>query len=150
MKNYYLLWKEKLCYVSYNDKLYFCLSEILYFLSAKDFPSRTLIREWVSSSLSLWPISQWDNSKTLWVMNLKFCMVTSHDYLLWIRTRELISPIQTGPTSQISIFGKNDGLTPPIVVRFGSNFVQRSSDYKCLKFLRPFFNLPVRHTKTDQ
>ena len=46
--------------------------------------------------------------------------------VLWIRIREPISLTQTGPTSQISIFGKkfHDGLTWPIFVRFGSNFVQ--------------------------
>ena len=84
-------------------------------------------------------------------------MVTSHDYLLWIRIREPISPTQTGPTSQISIFGKkfHNGLTLPIFVRFGSNFVQRSlvslsRDSECLKWLRPFFDLPARPTKIDQ
>ena len=84
-------------------------------------------------------------------------MVTSHDYLLWIRIREPISPTQTGPTSQISIFEKKfyNGLTLPIFVRFGSNFVQRSlvslsRDSECLKWLRPFFDLPARPTKIDQ
>ena len=84
-------------------------------------------------------------------------MVTSHDYLLWIRIRELISPMQTGPTSQISIFEKKfyNGLTLPFFVRFVSNFVQRSlvslsRDSECLKWLRPFFDLPARPTKIDQ
>jgi len=84
-------------------------------------------------------------------------MVNSHDYLLWIRIREPISLTQTGPTSQISIFGKkfHDGLTWPIFVRFGSNFVQRFlvslfRDSECLKWLRPFFDQPARPTKIDQ
>ena len=140
-------------------------SHRILFLSATEyFPSRTIIQPWWVSSLSLsslslssWPFSQWDNSRTLWAIQLKFCMVTSHDYLLWIRIREPISPTQTGPTSQISIFGKkfHNGLTLPIFVRFGSNFVQRSlvslsRDSECLKWLRPFFDLPARPTKIDQ
>ena len=128
------------------------------------FLSRTIIQPgWVSSlsssslSSSSWPFSQWDNSRTLWAIKLKFCMVNSHDYLLWIRIREPISLTQTGPTSQISIFGKkfHDGLTLLIFVRFGSNFVQRSlvslfRDSEFLKWLRPFFDQPARSTKPNQ
>ncbi len=43
---------------------------------------------------------RWDNLRTLWAIKLKFCMVTSHDIVLWIRIRELILHTQTGPTSQ--------------------------------------------------
>ena len=73
-------------------------------------------------------ISQWDNSRTLWAIKLIFCMDTCHDHVLWIRIREPISPMQTGPTSQISIFEKKfqNGLTWPSFVRFGSNLLQRS------------------------
>ena len=101
----------------------------LMFLSATEyFPSRTIIQPgWVSSSSSSLSLSlllsfrvrgrcrrrrrrcrrcrrftflQWDNLRTLWAIKLKFCMVTSHDIVLWLRIRELISPTQTGPTSQ--------------------------------------------------
>ena len=54
--------------------------------------------------------------------------------------------MQTGPTSQISIFGKkfHDGLTWPIFIRFGLNFVQKSlvslwTDSECLKCLKCIF-----------
>ena len=86
---------------------------------------------------------------------LIFCMVSSHDYLLWIRIREPTSPTHTGPTSKISIFGNkfHDGLTWPIFVLFGSNLVQRSfvslyRDSNFLKWLQPFFDQPARPTKT--
>ena len=46
----------------------------------------------------------------------------------------------------------HDGLTWPIFIRFSLNFVQRSlvslwTDSECLKWLRPFFDLPARPTK---
>ena len=65
--------------------------------------------------------------------------------------------MQTGPTSQISIFDNkfHDGLTWLIFIRYGLNLVQRSlvsfwTDSECLKWLRPCFDLPARRTKTDQ
>ena len=112
----------------------------------------------LSSSLLLSSsaFSRWDNSRTLWAIKLIFYMNTCHDYVLWIRIREPFSFMQTGPTSQISIFGKkfHDGLTWPIFIRFGSNLVQRSlvslwTETECLKWLRPFFDLPAQPTKID-
>ena len=137
------------------------------FLSATEYlPTRTIIQPgWVSSSSSLSlsslslssAFSRWDNSRTLWAIKLIFCMDTCQDYVLWIRIREPISSMQTGPTSQISIFGKkfHDGLTRSNFIRFGWNLVQRSFVSLCwesefLKWLHPFFDLPARPTKTDQ
>ena len=47
------------------------------------------------------------------------------------------------------------GLTWSVIVRFGSNFVQRSlvslfTDSECFKWLQPFFDQPAQPTKTDQ
>ena len=98
-----------------------------------------------------------ENLRMLWAIKLIFCMVTCHDSLAWIWIWEPISLMQTGPTSQISIFGKkfHDGLTWSIFIRFGSNLVQRSlvslwTKTECLKWLQLFFDLPARPTKTDQ
>ena len=140
---------------------YFALFDPFHlFLSATEyFPSRTIIQPWwVSSSSSLsCTFSRWDNSRTPWAIKLIFCMVTSHDYLLWIRIREPISLMLNLHLSQSLFFGKkfHDGLTRPIFIRFCSNFVQRLLvslwiETECLKWLRPFFNLPARPTKTDQ
>ena len=71
--------------------------QLLIFLSATEYiPSRTIIQPWwVSSSSSLLSLSssafsRWDNSRTPWAIKLIFCMVTYHDYVLWIRIREPI------------------------------------------------------------
>ena len=96
------------------------------FLSATEYiPTRTIIQPgWVSSSLSSLlsssAFSRWDNLRTLWAIKLIFCMDTCYDYVLWIRIREPISYMHTGPTSHISIFGKkiHNGITSSIFIRW--------------------------------
>ena len=89
------------------------VSHLFNFLSATEYlPTRTIIQPgWVSSSLSLSlsslsAFSRWDNSRTLWAIELIFCMDACHDHVLWIRIWEPISPMQTGPTSQIFFWEK--------------------------------------------
>ena len=58
------------------------------------------------------------------------------------------------PHLQQSNFHSN-GLTWPILIRLSLNSVQRSlitfqTAIECLKWLRPFFDLPARPTKIDQ
>ena len=103
-----------------------CTKMSSFFLSAMEYiPTRTIIQPGCvsSSSLSssLSAFSRWDNSRTLWAIELIFCMDTCHDHVLWIRIREPISLMHTGPTSQISIFLKKfqNGITWSNFVRFG-------------------------------